>query len=456
MKSYDVRFWNVTVRKGRKRPYVLRWVVGGEVQTRPFTTSELAASFKSDLKKAAQRGEAFDTVTGLPESMIRAARSVSWNQHARDYVDDRWDKVSGKQRISIAETLTAVTVALIVDHPGAPAPETLRTALRRWEYNKARRDADQPAEVATALKWAAKAVVPLSDLAEFDGITAALNACARKLDGTPAAAGYYSRRRRVLYNVLKYAVQRKRLKVNPLDGLDWKPTQNDNDEEWEEVDPAAVPSPRQVGELLTAVSYAGARRGPRMVAFFACMYYAMMRPGEVASLHKSDCTLPETGWGRLMLAGSKPSVGTEWTDSGKYHDDRGLKGRNRKAKRPVAIPPILVSILRDHIDRYGVAPDGRLFRTERGGIILPSGYGRTWHRARTLALTPAEEASPLARRPYDLRHAGVSLRLNAGVPPTQVAEWAGHSVEVLLKIYAKVIAGQDRVWEGLIDDALEG
>lgn len=59
-------------------------------------------------------------------------------------------------------------------------------------------------------------------------------------------------------------------------------------------------------------------------------------------------------------------------------------------------------------------------------------------------------------RPYDLRHAGVSLRLNAGVPPTQVAEWAGHSVEVLLKIYAKVIAGQDRVWEELIDDALGG
>ncbi|MES9535935.1 hypothetical protein [Actinomadura sp. NPDC000600] len=42
----------------------------------------------------------------------------------------------------------------------------------------------------------------------------------------------------------------------------------------------------------------------------------------------------------------------------------------------------------------------------------------------------------------------------AGVPPTQVAQWAGHSVEVLLKIYAKVIVGQDRVWEGLIDDAL--
>ncbi|TDD84865.1 site-specific integrase [Actinomadura rubrisoli] len=347
-----------------------------------------------------------------------------------------------------------MTVGLTADRKGAPDSETLRNALRRWEYNKNRREADRPAEVAAALNWVRKTSVPLADLAEFEGITMALGACARKLDGTAAAPSYYTRRRRVLYNVLKYAVQRKRLAVNPIDGLDWKPTEDD--EVREEVDPAVVPSPRQMTELLTAVSYAGPRRGPRMVAFFACVYYAMMRPGEVVSLRESDCKLPATGWGRLTLAGSKPSVGTEWTDSGEYHDDRGLKGRHRKAKRPVPIPPDLVRILRGHIDRYGVGSDGRLFRTERGGVLLPSGYGRTWHKARTLALAPAEEASGLARRPYDLRHAGVSLRLNAGVPPTQVAEWAGHSVEVLLKIYAKVIAGQDHLWEGRIDDALGG
>ena len=40
-----------------------------------------------------------------------------------------------------------------------------------------------------------------------------------------------------------------------------------------------------------------------------------------------------------------------------------------------------------------------------------------------------------------LRHAAVSTWLNGGVPPTQVAEWAGHSVAVLLRVYAKCIAG---------------
>jgi hypothetical protein len=33
------------------------------------------------------------------------------------------------------------------------------------------------------------------------------------------------------------------------------------------------------------------------------------------------------------------------------------------------------------------------------------------------------------------------LPVNVGVPATQVAEWAGHSVDVLLKIYAKCVDG---------------
>ncbi len=71
---------------------------------------------------------------------------------------------------------------------------------------------------------------------------------------------------------------------------------------------------------------------------------------------------------------------------------------------------------------------------------------------RPLGLTPGQVTSPLALRPYDLRHGGVSLRLNAGVPATQVAEWDGHSVQVLLTIYAKCIHGRDQV--SYIDRAL--
>ncbi|MER7280317.1 hypothetical protein ABT369_38350 [Dactylosporangium sp. NPDC000244] len=44
----------------------------------------------------------------------------------------------------------------------------------------------------------------------------------------------------------------------------------------------------------------------------------------------------------------------------------------------------------------------------------------------------------------------------AGVPATQVAEWAGHSVAVLLRVYAKCIVGQDAVARRRIEDAMGG
>ena len=72
-----------------------------------------------------------------------------------------------------------------------------------------------------------------------------------------------------------------------------------------------------------------------------------------------------------------------------------------------------------------------------------------------MALTEAEQASPLARRPYyHHRHACLSTWLNGGVYPTQVAEWAGHGVDVLLRIYAKCVVGQDELAKRRIGEAL--
>ena len=74
--------------------------------------------------------------------------------------------------------------------------------------------------------------------------------------------------------------------------------------------------------------------------------------------------------------------------------------------------------------------------------------------ARKEALTPAQYRSPLGRRPYDLRHAAVSLWLNSGVPATEIARRAGHGVAVLLKVYAHCIDGQADAANQRITDAL--
>jgi integrase len=96
-----------------------------------------------------------------------------------------------------------------------------------------------------------------------------------------------------------------------------------------------------------------------------------------------------------------------------------------------------------------------LFRGERNGGELPRNtINKAWRRARTEVFTPEIQASPLAASPYDLRHAGVSTWLNGGVPPADVAEWAGHSVEVLLKIYAKCLDGGKNLLRQRVQRAL--
>jgi integrase len=122
--------------------------------------------------------------------------------------------------------------------------------------------------------------------------------------------------------------------------------------------------------------------------------------------------------------------------------------------RIVPCPPDLTALLREHLDEYGTTPDGRLFRGVRGGPLSESLYGRLWAMARAVVLTVEEAASPLARRPYDLRHAAVSTWLNSGVPAPQVAAWAGHSVNVLLRVYAKCIVGQESAARRRIEEAL--
>jgi integrase len=108
------------------------------------------------------------------------------------------------------------------------------------------------------------------------------------------------------------------------------------------------------------------------------------------------------------------------------------------------------------MEEFGTADDGRLFRTGRGKIVGSTSYGRVWADAHIYGLSPDRVDSPLARRPYDLRHAAVWLWLNSGVPATEVAERSGHSVDVLLKVYAKCIEGQkemiNRRIEGALDD----
>ena len=76
--SFDFRPWKIETRKGRKASYRVRWAVARRNFSKSFLTMALAESFRASLITAARKGEGFDTESGLPESMERTRRDVSF------------------------------------------------------------------------------------------------------------------------------------------------------------------------------------------------------------------------------------------------------------------------------------------------------------------------------------------------------------------------------------------
>ncbi|OEJ26109.1 integrase [Streptomyces agglomeratus] len=445
MQSYDVRVWSIRRRASKSAPFQLRWTVGGKVHQEPFLTKTLADGRRAKLMTAASSGEAFDTETGLPVSELRQLNRTSWYAHARDHVAMKWPSAAAKHRASIAESLTIATMAICPQSKARPEAELLRRALYQWAFNAGRHGTAPPAPEAQALAWVEKNAPAVVDLDSAKRMRTVLDELAKKMDGKPAAPNTIRRRRAVLSNCLRLAVEKELLPSNPLSRVHW-----DIPKAVEELDERSVATPAQAAELIKAVHGQG-HRGEHLAAFFGCMYYAAMRPEEVSVLSVDQCTLPVTGWGRLDLSGARPQVGSGWTDDGMPYEERGLKHRARKTVRRVPIPPVLVSLLREHIEQFGSGDDGRLFRAVRGGPVRSQEYGAVWKEARRRALTSAQVASPLARIPYDLRHACVSFWLRSGVSLAETARRAGQSIAVLQRYYAKVLDGEEDRMNELID-----
>ncbi|MFI6526589.1 tyrosine-type recombinase/integrase [Streptomyces uncialis] len=447
--SYKVRFWEIRERTGRQKGFEVRWTVSGREKSESFRTKGLAESRRAKLMTAARDGEPFDPRTGLPTSELRALKQrTTWYTLAREYTEQRWDRTPGNTRRTLADAFATITPALVEPGAAYPHPHILRRALYSWAFNKNSWKTEPTEEWQDALAWLERHSLPVSELENPDTLRRALDALCRKLDGTAAAARTVKRKKAAVNEVFGVAVERGYFTHNPLNGLRWTAP-----EVADEVDPDCVPNPAQVARLLEAVREIPGR-GPHLYAFFGCMYYAAMRPAEVIHLRKAQCRLPATGWGLLHLKGGIVTAGKEWTDDGSVHETHSLKRRAAKATRPVPVPPVLVRILRAHIEQFGTAPDGRVFQNAKGNYIDTSAYNITWNRAREAALTLDEHTLELAKRPYDLRHAGISFWLASGVDPAECARRAGQSIQVLFRHYAKFLAETRDHANRLIEDSM--
>ena len=444
MSVFDVRIHVIRRRPHRCRPFEVRWHAGGRARSRSFITRGLADSYLSELIRAARKGLDFSPGTGEPASWAAPeAATTSWLEHAAAYAAMKWPLAAAHTRAGIADALATITPALFTPGRGRPPAAMLRAALYGHAFNPARAGTD-PGPAAAGLAWASHHCLPLAALADPQVTRRALDALALRLDGTRAAAATITRKRAVFHGCLGYAAELGLLAANPLDRITWRPPGPSCP-----VNPRAAASPAEVQAILAEIT----KVRPELTAFFGCLYYAALRPAEAVALRADSCDLLPAGWGQLTLTGSLPRSARAWTGNGTPREPRGLKLRPDGAIRIVPIPPQLVHLLRHHLHAYGCAADGRLFRGARGGPLSESLYGRIWHQARA-AVIPGLACTWPVRRPYDLRHAALSLWLASGAPPAEVAARAGHSVHVLLTTYAHCIPGHDQIASQHIEQAL--
>lgn len=455
--SYNIKFHKTVIYRGKTRTtYRVRWSVSGIQKWKTFRTKALSDSFRSDLVAAARRGEAFDAKSGVPVSVARKDNEVSWVEFAQRYVDMKWPDSAAKTRRSRAEALTVATVGLLSANTKSSPPEKiLRKALMQWTFNTAHREEPRPTEIAVAIKWAVDHSPSLLTLSDPAVIRRVQECLAQRIDGTAAGSNYFNRRRMVLSNAFNYAIELGLISENPLARVKLDRARYKNRGI---VDRRRLVNPVQARKIIDAVRWTG-RSGPRLVAMFGAMYYAALRPEEAVNLRKHWLHLPdEGGWGTIYLERATPEAGSRWTTSGSQHDERSLKHRADDEARPVPCPPALTVMLNEHLEVLGTRDGGRLFWAESDSRkpVSTTTYSKIWSLARNATLTSSQVSSPLAKRPYDLRHAAVSTWLHAGVPPSQVAEWAGHSVDVLLRVYAACLDGQEEGSRKRIERALDG
>ncbi|WP_394615919.1 integrase [Lentzea sp. JNUCC 0626] len=458
-KSFSIKVYAIEeyVHKGKRagggKTYNVRWRVATKNFKSPFRTKALADSFRSTLVAAQGKGEAFRIADGLPVSAARAASKMSWYDFACKFVDMKWPGVAATTRRTHAEALAKVTPAMYSTAKGKPDDKLLRKALQRYAFNTTKRLADDmPEDIRLALKWVAENTRPVSALQDPQVLRPLLDCLLVKLDGKPYAGSVVSRHKKIVNTALEYGVtELKLLDVNPIPALKWTAAPR---KAVQAIDPRRVANAEQAGLLIKAVGEQG-ESGELLEAFFGALYECLLRPEEAAALTKDQLKLPEKGWGKILLQDARPYAGSEWTDDGEARDKRGLKQRDPGTIRVVLVPPTQTARFHAHIAKFGTTKDGRLFRGVRNTEELPK-YTvlRVWRAARVAALSAELVETDLAASPYDMRHAGISLFISLRISPARVAEMAGHSLEILFRIYAHVLAETDEGIQGLIEGAL--
>lgn len=180
-----------------------------------------------------------------------------------------------------------------------------------------------------------------------------------------------------------------------------------------------------------------------IVAAIAARYRAMvllaawcgLRFGELAELRRPDVELRRDDDGELVGGVIRVTRGVTRT-KGTVHvgDPKSSAGR-----RTVAIPPHLLPVLAEHLDKHAARDaDGLVFPARHGGNMAPASLYKVWYPAR-------EKAGRPDLRFHDLRHTGATLFAATGATLADIMARIGHSTPSAALRYQHASEDRDRL-----------
>ncbi|GIH28486.1 hypothetical protein Aph01nite_67960 [Acrocarpospora phusangensis] len=235
--------------------------------------------------------------------------------------------LSALSREAVTYALLSMVPALVKDIPNRPGDDELRAALRTYallpEGGRPRRP-ELPKQLEKALGWLEEASLPPADLAEPRVIRLALDSIALTFAGKPAATTTVWRKRAILHHMMESVVELTLLPSNPLHAVKWKrPVAS------AAVDPGTVVNPAQARP---------ARRG--------------------------QAGGPNVGVGWSPCSGARVTRLCAWKRSPRFDARTATSGGGMRLDHPRTRSS--ASEHCTHIDEYGTAADGGLFRTGKG------------------------------------------------------------------------------------------
>ncbi len=283
------------------------------------------------------------------------------------------------------------------------------SAARSWAQDRGLRvgaTGRLPAAVVQAWKDAGSPVPDTSAAVRAEvapqGITARAN---------PPGRARVAQAYRYLSTVLQQAVRDGRIQANPCQI------------------PAAglIRTPERVPATPEEIDALAAAMPPRWAAAVQVAAWSGLRAGELFGLARRHVDL-EAGTVRVeravtYLPGEPPFLGTTKTES---------------SRRTVHLPPHVVRLLAEHMERYTrPGPDALVFADERGRIAPAKLRQRSFRRARNAIDRPDLTW-------HDLRHTGATIAAQAGASLRELQHRLGHSTVRAAMIYQHADSRRDR------------